>query len=286
MKKLLSIIIILIAIILLVFGFLNINKNTSIDVKSVSSYLENKYKKKFNNIKEYRVYYIDTYGNIEDSLDTIDEDKYITNYIYTAQDENDVLFYIRRVVGKGKESDYLENYIKDGFYDNYVNAFLNDKLLFKIKYDYGFPFESDVTLFTEDYAPLFNTDSLLDKESMDMSVLEYKSILEKDGLCLIYRVEKGISPSNLQSSIKTIVDYVLNLNGTDFTPNIVIVYKDDSYLFFNAYKYEFYIRSGKDYLSKENEDHNLYNTITFDGNNNTLSYDKFISMNPSEIIFD
>ena len=139
-------------------------------------------------------------------MDTIDEDKYIINYIYTAQDENDVLFYIRRVVGKGKESDYLENYIKDGFYDNYVNAFLNDKLLFKIKYDYGFPFESDVTLFTEDYAPLFNTDSLLDKESMDMSVLEYKSILEKDGLCLIYRVEKGISPSNLQSSIKTILN--------------------------------------------------------------------------------
>ena len=285
MKKL-PIIMILIAIVLLVFGFIFYNRNNTVGIESVSSYLEKKYNKKFNNIREDRIYYIDIYGNIEDSLDTIDEDKYITNYIYTATDEKDIKFYIRRVVGIGKESDYIENYISDGFYDNYVNAYLNDKLLFKIKLDYAFPFEGKATLFTEEFAPLFNTDNLLDIDSMEMSVLDYKALLEKDGLCLIYRVEKGISPSLIQNNIKTIVDFVLKLNGTNFNPNIAIVYNDDNYLFYNAYKFEFYIRSGKDYLSKENVDYNLYDTITIDGNNNTISYDKFISMNSNDIIFN
>ena len=281
MKRLLPFIFIIIGIVLVIITVIDFKKDTSVNTESISNYLEKKYNKKFSSIKQDRIYYIDTYGNIEDSLDTIDEDKYITNYIYTAKDENNISFYIRRVVGLGKEGDYLENYVENGYYDNYVNAYLNDKLLFKIKYDYSFPFDGDVSLFTEDYAPLFDTNRLLNKDSFEMSINDYKSDLDMYGLCLVYRVGEGISVTDLQNRMKKIVNYIVKINGTDFNPNIVIVYNDNNYLFFNAYAYEFYIRSGKDYLSKEIEDHNLYSTISLNDN-----YEAFISMNPSDVIFN
>ncbi len=304
MRKILGVLSIFIGLLLISYSvYITYNERIKVkdepkDTNTVDNYLKNKYNDNFSNEEEYSRYIIKPNGLVEDYMTSTDRsdagfvhpNDYVMNTIYKISDVNGVSFFVKKVEYVGEVSN-VPDLPKEGYYDNYINAYLNNKVESKLLDEYKdyFPNIELIEFPLIEKYPLKDSSKLLDKDKKDMNTNAFMEKLKTEDVDILITISSNLTGNNIKEEVTNIKNYLVTQNDFKIS-NLVLKYNNDSLYINYDGKNEFInIYSGKNYFNYSDVlDMSMFGRTIMLGNNtieNGISYDEFMGLGPESFNF-
>ena len=304
MRKILGVLSIFIGLLLISYSvYITYNERIKVkdepeDKNTVDNYLKNKYNDSFSNEEEYSKYIIKPDGLVEDYMTSTDRsdagfvhpNDYVMNTIYKISDVNGVSFFVKKVEYVGEVSN-IPDLPKEGYYDNYINAYLNNKVESELLVEYKeyFPNIELIEFPLIEKYPLKDSSKLLDKDKKDMNTNAFIEKLKTEDVDILITISSNLTGNNIKEEVTNIKNYIVTQNDFKIS-NLVLKYNNDSLYINYDGKNEFInIYSGKNYFNYSDLlDLGIFDRTIMLGNNtieNGITYDEFMGLGPESFNF-